>query len=981
MNLSPDPRQLKTKVTLSILNAPESGFFSGEYTSTTASKSQDNLNVLNYDFEPYYTYKDGITEPKYSKRLKVLSSLQNARIPEINTAISASSCTFAFGSIVPGEIDPVLNKLRGPSNGYNPNFIDDVKQGTVQGQSPLYDDFSQHVPKIPFADEDATTGAPVLTTYNIWKVMDGNLDAYKYIGPAVGGVNTGTLRTVKDKAYGAQIEFTSQNTNTQIKRIFPTSFDAAYQDGATIFNPDGSSAPIKARGIYGNNGFHINFSVSHMQVNTSAFKIEFRPQTINDNYINDFYIEFKVDQKPVLKIYDPDIKNYRTQTDLIAPVLDQNTMSSYDVFVHFVGPNMLIGFSPDITKWNTIINFGNREIFCPKDTEVYITLSNTNMKFRYSALIFNNFNNDQAENFRENYITVEIKYSKKKINPDNDPKKILQFIGVIKNSFEKSAYRLNYKARNTGFNDEPNPNDPTDPVNPIDKNISYFADLRLKGKQFKDVKEFKEPNYDSADPDKKTVLFKLFYDTTIEGPAFMQIEVPHPGVLADNGFTNVGVGGGGASGYKFVNPVLSNLFYIVGDITSWVETWNVSCSSELSNLSRIQKTASITLKNLDSKEGIDYINAIENNLIVVSIQAGYNNMDLKPFFQGFITNTSYSRRGNDSTFTLTCVDIGTFVLSNLFFEKNMLIAGMRHDLAIDSILASSGFWSYYVRNNFDVDNVSIYGIDLRLNSNSTNNQDLIKLNPLDKIIEKLDKLLERLNNPYSLPTFRWQEGFGFLLECRNNYVDTDFKFTGLTIYGNEYSFDSNSSDQANFLANYQKDIHGLLSDEYTITTDMKLLSSGVRVFGTSITGFIADERYSPGSVSIDNVPIQAQLDLLNYLKNAPYAPSQPSYVGFKKYINWASQRNEIPDYTVLKRITDSIELISRTPISTISFSCYVSKPLTFHGKFIINSFVNGIPNTTDKYVYKSVDYNYNKASNLITATVSGTNLPISLGGL
>jgi len=50
MNLSPDPRQLKTKVSLSIMNAPESGFFSGEYSSSTATKSQDKHNVLNYDF-------------------------------------------------------------------------------------------------------------------------------------------------------------------------------------------------------------------------------------------------------------------------------------------------------------------------------------------------------------------------------------------------------------------------------------------------------------------------------------------------------------------------------------------------------------------------------------------------------------------------------------------------------------------------------------------------------------------------------------------------------------------------------------------------------------------------------------------------------------------------------------------------------------------------------------------------------------------
>ena len=968
MNLVQDPRQLKTKVTLSILNAPESGFFSGEYTSSSASKSQDNLNVLNYDFDTYYTYSDGATEPKYSKRLKVLSSLQNARIPEVNTAISASSCTFAFGSIVPGEVDPVLNKLKGPIINYNPVFVDEPIQGAVKSQSENFDDVSQHVPKIPFADNDITASAPILTTYNIWNIVDGTQEAYKYIGPAIQGVNTGTLRTVKDPAYGAQIEVTSEKTNTTIKRIYPLYYDAVYEEGATIFNPDGSSEPIEARGYKGNNGFHINFSVSNMQINSSAFRIAFRPSVINDNYINDFYIEFKIDSKPVVKIYDPELKDYRTQTEIIAPVLDKNNMSSYDVFVHFVGPNMLLGFTPDITRWNTLINFSGREIYCPKDTEIFISLSNTNMKFRYSAIIFNNYNNDQPVNSRKNYIVAEIKYSQKKINPNNEDDKILTFIKVIKSWFELSSYRINVSPGNTGYN----------PTNPKDKNISYFADSRLVTNQFEDITSFKKPKSDSADPDKKTVLFKLVYKTTIEGPAFLQIEVPHPGVLVSNGFTSVGTGNG--LDYTFTTPALNQLFYSVGDITSWVERWTVTCdSSELSNLSRIKKTASITLRNIDSEEGQAYINAIENNLLVVTIDSGYG--ELYTYFQGFITNSSYSRSGNDSKFELTCIDVGTFTLGNVFFEKNMMIAGMRHDLAIDSIMAASGFWSYYSRDDADLVNGGrVYGIDLRLNSTSTNNQDLIKLNPLDKVIEKLDKLLERLNNPYSLPTFRWAENYGFKLECRNNYLDNDLKFTGLNSAGSGYDFNSNASNSINYLERFKKDIHGLLVDEYTIDTDMNLLSSGVRVFGVAMTGFLADERFSPGSVSLNNLPIQTQIDLLGYLSNTPFTPAQPTYVGFKKYINWATQRNEIPDYQVLKRITDSIELVSKTPISNISFSCYVTKPLNFHGKFKINVTLENSTNATDLYVYKSVSYTYSKTDNLITAVVSGTNLPISLRG-
>ena len=942
------------------MNAPESGFFSGEYTASTATKSQDNLNVLNYDFEPTYTNSAGNTEKKYSTRLKVISSLQNARIPEVNTAISASSCTFAFGSISPGEVDPVLNRIKGPAEGYSPVFKDSPIQGSVQSQPDSLSDISQHVPKIPFTDSGS-----VLTTYNIWQTVGGSNDAFKYIGPSLSGVNTGTLRTVKDPVQGAQIEVTSEKTTTNIKRIFPTAYDAVYQNGAVVYNPDGTTEPILATGANGNNGFHINFSASNMQQNTSAIKIAVKPQTPNSNFINDFFIEFKIDSKPVLKILDPYTNQYIVQTDLIAPVLDKTNMGSYDVYIHFAGPTLLVGFSPDITRWNTIINFSGREVFCPPETDVFITLSNTNLKFRYSALIFNNFNNDQPKNATKNYVVAEFKYSKKKIP------KIEEFLVVVKKSFEDASYRINGSPQNTGYNS----------TNPLDKNISYFADLRLNGDQFGTITQYSNPP-ESADTDKQTLYFKLYYNCSIEGPAFMQVEIPHPGVLAANGVADLNGGNSDSTDYKFVNPQLNQLFYDIGDITSWVQNWSVTCSTNASNLSVIEKSATIILKNIDSSEGQKFINAIENNLIVVSIDAGYVQGNLYPYFQGFITSTSYSRSGNDSTFTLSCTDIATFVLNNIYFDKNMMIAGMRHDLAIDSIMACSGFWSYYSRNNADLYNgSSIYGIDLRLNSSSVNNQDLIKLNPLDKIYDKLKKLLERLNNPYSLPTFRWAERYGFKLECRNNFVDNDLKFTGLNAAGTAYVFNSNASNTTDYISRFQSDIHGLLDGAYTIKTDVKGLAAGVRVFGVAMTGFLADERYSPRSVAVSNLPTQTQLDLLAYLSNAPFVPSQAPFVGFKKYLMWSLQKNEIPDEQVLKRVTDSLELVSKTPISSISFKCYVAKPLSFHGKFMINVFQGSTVNATDQYVYTSVDYNYDKENNLITADVRGTNMPIDLGGL
>jgi len=299
-----------------------------------------------------------------------------------------------------------------------------------------------------------------------------------------------------------------------------------------------------------------------------------------------------------------------------------------------------------------------------------------------------------------------------------------------------------------------------------------------------------------------------------------------------------------------------------------------------------------------------------------------------------------------------------------------MIAGMRHDLAIDSIMACSGFWSYYYRNNANID-----GLDLRLNSQSVNNQDLIKINPLDRIVDKLDLLLQRLNTPDKLPVFRWAERYGFILEGRNNTVDKDLKFTGLNANGNAYVMNSNASNQTNFLANYQSDIHGLLTGQYTIATDMKSLSSGVRAFGSSITGFLADERYFPESVSVDNMDLNVKLKLLQYLSNAPFNPAQAPYVGFKKYLINSFQRNQIPDQTVLTNFTNQLQKIARIPVSTIDFSCYVSKPLSVHGKFMINVFLGSTTNSTDEYIYKSVNYDYDKNNNFITARVTGMNIP------
>lgn len=968
MNLLPDSRQLVSTIKLSLINAPESGFFTGEYSATSVTKNAENTNVSNYDFEPLYTNPQGVVEKKFSARLQKVNAFQNARIPEVNTAVSASSCTFAFGGIVPNEVHPNFNRLKGPT--YTVEFVDDPKVNSFTKTKKIKPDKNLHIPEIPFSDK-----GNILTTYNIWKTVGSNTQAIKYVGPYKQTENTGSLKTINDPNGGAAVEVSSIDQITIVERIFPTSQDAVYQNGANVFFPDGQAIPILARGNKGGNGFHINFSASNVTQNDSVFTVVFEPYVADDRYYNSFVIEFRVDKKPIIKFYDPSLRDYRVITNPEAPIFDKNNMQSYDIFCHFVGPMLLIGFSADISKWNTIIPADAREVWCPPDTKIYFQISNMNIKFRYSAIIFNNYNYEQ--DIANNHIISQF------VLPENLAK--IETLKTIAANYELASYGINPTPGNTGFDQTKNPED---------KNISYYRDHRLDRAQFfssfvessqRNVKEknFKRFNY----------IFKLYYDTTIEGPAFMQVEMPHAGVLAANNlgegidkksntFQNINKGSQSQSGYEFINPPVDRLFIPVADISEFLLNWSISCSNSGSNSSVIKKTATVTLKNLDtSLKGFKVINAIENNLICIKIDAGYLNGPGYCYFEGFITNVNYQRSGSDSTYTLTCVDIMSYTLDNIYFEKNMIIAGMRYDFAIDSLMAASGFWSYYFR-----DNTNIQDIDLRLNSQSVNNQDLVKCSPTETIFPKIQSILSLLNKTGGLPVMRWAENFGFVLtgRYRDDTIDNDLKFTGIISDTNANAsiipFDNNALVLQN-TAITDPGWHGLIVDNFSISTDMKTLAAGVKSFASSITGFLASERYNEGFYPDDprNYAGETLLDKLSAKKdflNSSTNPFAKPYIGFRKYLVASQQRNTIPDQRTLERITDELEKVISNPQSEIQFRCYVTKPLKFHGTFVIQVFTaNAKPDYTDKYIYERVTYTFDKSRNVITADVTGINIP------
>ena len=73
--------------------------------------------------------------------------------------------------------------------------------------------------------------------------------------------------------------------------------------------------------------------------------------------------------------------------------------------------------------------------------------------------------------------------------------------------------------------------------------------------------------------------------------------------------------------------------------------------------------------------------------------------------------------------------------------------------------------------------------------------------------------------------------------------------------------------------------------------------------------------------------------------------------------------------------------LAKQPVSTINFECYVTRPLNFHGRFKIAILNNNNADYTDWYIYDNLTYNYNKGDNLITADISGANIPILMKDL
>jgi tetratricopeptide (TPR) repeat protein len=103
--------------------------------------------------------------------------------------------------------------------------------------------------------------------------------------------------------------------------------------------------------------------------------------------------------------------------------------------------------------------------------------------------------------------------------------------------------------------------------------------------------------------------------------------------------------------------------------------------------------------------------------------------------------------------------------------------------------------------------------------------------------------------------------------------------------------------------------------------------------------------------------------------NASYLLDVKLSIADLYYKKWDYTKAEL-EYT--KILAENEKVRFSKPNYIVDFSCYVKRPLHEHGTFVIESLWNGTRSVTDAYLYNSIEYICDKAENIITARVQGS---------
>jgi hypothetical protein len=914
-------RELVIKAKLYVLYNETPPIANGYYSSVSTTRDPENSNPINRNNQQDRAVSLG--GKKYNLTPSFFSNvapLLNGHLPPVNIQIGAPRCTFTYGGIEPGVAHPQYNLLKGPSEQYSPNFVDKglqiVELVPVVPQNP---DIS--IPSMPFSTNNPFGANKVLTTYNIWALVDssGNLltsDSKKWKGQITNPVNgEPEFKILPDNNGESSIQLSSPNSKSTIKRIFPLSKDVIYDTDSTLYavksvtdskkNVTRTIIPQKVteRGAE-NNSFNLSIGASFTPSNQNGkesiiiITIGYASAKLNN-------VAYQIEISPVKsEFYLITAQGQKLKQRFNLPVNQfEKTQQNLDLYMHFLKDIALIGFSPDPNSWENLSpvsqqknsdSVKNKFInFLPSDATITIQCNYASCVVKYGALAFNNFD----ANFDDH--RPHVTFTHDTSNP----------------TFMLDQYN-GYK-------------------NVKDDGVSHYPDARSGNSQIEFIDTYLKDGYG-----------QVRYNSVIGGPILTKVE----NKLRDSK---------GKPTYQMA-PDNSLLIPIGGqdqnklpayDISEYVESWEVTYNNGDSNL--IFSTANVTLKNFDAGysqdtkyNGMNILSLIEKNMIVIELSAGYND-DVNIFFQGFITNTTTVRGSSGSTTTFECSDVGKVVLENTKFQNYVLFAGSKIKNAIFRCFEHSGFYPYF---RLFENPGYIKSIDANMSYTQIDTKQVIALES-ESIISKLTVFLdEYMTKQTEMPFLRF--------DYSKQVFEMDWRYASryrdeLKLFGVDLT-DANTRDI--YFKENLEDWHGLLSGPFTVFTNNGNFFRSFEARGKGYEGFSVS-RY-----------VQPQEAIKDAIINGNY--NVKGYVGFDKK-HYEELGDKFPDWLSVDTWLRNKINILKNPIFNVKFSCYVKRPLNNHGSFIIKSMMQQNARVTDAYLYTSVTYSCDKKNNIIIANVQG----------
>ena len=1010
------PRQLNINCTVSAVYLPEQGTIFGAH--SRGKQQEDPTNTLSA------TFFEQVERNKYSPNLGTISTGAGGLIPKVNLLIGAPAATFSEGFIDSGGVHPILNLLKGPgpsqASKFNPQITYQIPpDSTVNplrsspslplsgtGSSTEYP--SGSTPFIPMAKIGPYENLTARTTYNIWTQT--NVDQRKLTYVINNGVNYkpagGTSMVTIVNTNGAKITVHAKNTTCVVRRIFPIADDIAYDNTdegkCKLYYPKLEnniiSAPeeIKAKGGP-NCGFWLHIETTEPgsfyrtdSSDSSQILIYwgYKNEKPAERRITEFVIVFDKGKSPSLRYKKPgaqynntiqSILNTWGKVDLKGPIFGSSN-GIIDIFVHYAGSNMYIGFESEVSKWNVFepikvdqlteesSDDAYYEPYISEKSIIEIFFKNLASSFTYSPICFNNFNYD--------YLSINNADARNRIAVNFNVSQSEFLTGSCSPVKIKEAFITKRKPIYTA---------------PIDANSpTFYGDWRRRAESDDEYFAAPELSYqensvvtDDAVPDNVRTLVtgQINYDTTIEGPVFFYVrnlpEAPQRNLIT--------------------RPIWGSY----SDISSYLTSAQVTENYGRENRNNSYKTATANLifSNLSNDLiGLQILNAMQENTLVYTLKAGYDS-NLNTFFQGIAREVTVTRTPDGFTVNVLCQDLGDALLSDIRFNttSSFPMASQSFKFILESSFYFAGLIGVYEprqpkpEGTFDALYSKFFNGRIGapgLNFQSSLARDVLTVNKNNKIKEVVKTILNlMLYTPNdasakekSLPVLYWSpEKHRFVLTLRNDEPQDSLYFAG----------DNSDPEGIIKLANSNPDReHGIVESQgWEESTRISNLHSKV-IF--AVTLFNNSIFYKESSAkSINNALSSTSLDKLNNFVVNPNnntdltsLQSQPvlGYVGYhKEYLAIDENSKLYQDEAFAREQFYFREKFARETYTAIKLNVYVTKPLTTSGTFVVKSFEGGYENETGNYVYASVTYNFDIDNNIIKARIEGERFPDIIG--